>query len=743
MEFKIGNIAIATNDKYEHLSDERMGHATLEELICCIKRKLRFMLENKHFMARFDHNEIVLFLDDIASKEVLQELGQYILAILNNPIFYIASAEQYAIYRSGAAIAYINSGNFEKLYRSANLATQKADFLKLNIYSDPGKSHRTEICDLIVSPDAANDNLLKLSNKDSAAASVIMQALNLLLGTTDTTTRVQQVLELLSVYYGSERTIIWEMDEQETSISNTFEYCCGIEHTVNSKSIPLSDLPTFAKAQRERTGFIIEDISKFNTNDTEDRLLYERGINSLYAAPLMINDQVIGFLVMHNPALHLRDTNVLNALAYCIINEIFKHRTWQHERYIFRADILTGVLSRNSFVEDLRLIKPETLSSLGIAMVDVNELKEINRKFGNEFGDDVLLSVSQTILKYFDKKYIYRYSGSCFLIMHPDVAYDRFRKQAAQIQIDCNKSMHYDAVVGYTWSDLPEDLGKMIAEADELVISAKRELKSKQLNKKTLQTDAVYKEIMKAINAGYCHIYLQPKATSADCHICGAEALIRINSPNYRAFTPSMFIPILEDLGLVRYIDFFVLEEVFKTLQRWKQEGRHLYPISLNFSRCTIMEPDIVGSILDIADQYDVDRKLIEIELTERMGDLERDTIERIGKAVLKAGFSLSLDDFGSKYSNLTILASVPFATLKIDKKLIDRIAYNKMSLSIIKNIISLCRESGISVVAEGVETEDQLEQLRAVGCEYIQGYLLNKPIPVEDFEQQYNSAQS
>ena len=151
-----------------------------------------------------------------------------------------------------------------------------------------------------------------------------------------------------------------------------------------------------------------------------------------------------------------------------------------------------------------------------------------------------------------------------------------------------------------------------------------------------------------------------------------------------------------------------------------------------------MLEPDIINSMERVHEKYNVPHDLIEIEITETLGNMERATIESIGCKIVKKGYRLSLDDFGASFSNLSILNSLQFDVLKLDKSIINNIVTADKSRVIIRKVLELCNELKIESIAEGVETEEQLNVLKKMGCAQAQGYLFNKPIPVLDFEEKY-----
>ena len=201
---------------------------------------------------------------------------------------------------------------------------------------------------------------------------------------------------------------------------------------------------------------------------------------------------------------------------------------------------------------------------------------------------------------------------------------------------------------------------------------------------------------------------------------------------------PIKFIPLLEKERLIRYIDFFVFEEVCKTLHRWKAEGKKLVPISLNFSRNTLLESDFVKTLKIIAAKYNVLRSLIEIEITETIGEIDTKIISNISKEIKNAGFTIALDDFGSKYSNISLFTTLEFDTLKLDRSLVEKLQVSSEKKIIVRSVINMCKEMNVRTIGEGIETEEVNSLLASLNCDHAQGYLYSRPIPIPEFEKKY-----
>lgn len=231
-------------------------------------------------------------------------------------------------------------------------------------------------------------------------------------------------------------------------------------------------------------------------------------------------------------------------------------------------------------------------------------------------------------------------------------------------------------------------------------------------------------------------VYYQPQVELKTNHIIGAEALIRKIDNNGRVILPNEFIPYYEAKGMIRDIDLFVLETVCKDIKRWEASG--LQPrISVNFSRATLMEADIVKKIIEVCKIYDVDPSVITIEVTESLEKMNGEELHILIAELSKAGFETSLDDFGSKYSNLSILTEMYFDEIKLDKSLTAGIENNRKNQIVVKNISNMCRELGeMRLLAEGIETEEQKERLYYYQYEYGQGFYFYRPMTQEIFDE-------
>ena len=231
-------------------------------------------------------------------------------------------------------------------------------------------------------------------------------------------------------------------------------------------------------------------------------------------------------------------------------------------------------------------------------------------------------------------------------------------------------------------------------------------------------------------------IYIQPKYSLKSESIVGAECLVRVNSKNKRVINTERFIYILEKDKSIIELDLYILEEACKIINRWSDNKFKLVPISVNVSRVTLIEDDtFITKLNDIINNYNIDTRFLEIEVTERVMLKDTNKIISVIKEIKDLGIKVSLDDFGSGYSSLTILKNLPIDTIKLDKLFLDKKYISEKGKIVIESIINMANRLGLEVVAEGVEYFEQAQVLKNLGCEIVQGYLYGRPTNISDFE--------
>lgn len=460
------------------------------------------------------------------------------------------------------------------------------------------------------------------------------------------------------------------------------------------------------------------------------------GSLDILSIPLILNKRVSGKLILEHFKKNIENKDILNIVAQLISYDYMKYKILREEFCSGKYDKLTGLLNHSSYSKKIDKLKIESLSSLGVLYIDINNFKNINLSFGRKYGDEVLKKIASSFSKYFPVSLKFRLYGDIFFILFEDLTYKKFEISIKEWEKFIDENFTVSISIGKAWSDMDIDFNKLCRNAEEFLRYSKEEYCDKKSIEAFQKIERKIK-FMKNLKNGNYKMHLQPKADTKDGEIFGAEALTRLYLDG-EVLSPYRFIPQLERDGFIKYLDKYIFEEVCKLLAKWEREGKKLIKISLNFSRATFMTKGIVEDIIEIANRYNVSREHIEIEMTETMGELDKESIKEICSRITKEGFLISLDDFGAKYSNMAVLIYMYFNTVKLDKSLINDVISNDKSKIIIKNIFKICKELGINSIAEGVETEEQFKAVKKLGCDAVQGYLFNKPIPVKYFEELY-----
>jgi len=232
------------------------------------------------------------------------------------------------------------------------------------------------------------------------------------------------------------------------------------------------------------------------------------------------------------------------------------------------------------------------------------------------------------------------------------------------------------------------------------------------------------------------HVYYQPKVNLVTGEICGAEALCRWFHEG-KIVPPTEFIPILEECDDICKLDFHILDQVCRHIRKWLDEGRRAVRVSVNLSRRHIVNPELAKTLIDIIDRNGVPHEYIEIELTETTTDVGFRDLKRVVEELQKKHICTSVDDFGMGYSSLNLIRVIPWDVLKIDKNFLplDEEADDSVRSIMCKYVIAMAKDMGLECIVEGVETPAQLKRLRENGCDEAQGYLFDKPMPLEEFE--------
>ena len=249
-----------------------------------------------------------------------------------------------------------------------------------------------------------------------------------------------------------------------------------------------------------------------------------------------------------------------------------------------------------------------------------------------------------------------------------------------------------------------------------------------------LRERKIENQMDEALASNQFKVYLQPKYSLKTLQPVGAEALVRWLHPEKGLIPPAEFIPLFEKNNFVIKLDFFMFESICKQQRMWMAQGLSPLLISVNFSRKHLSHSDFAENLMAVVKKYDVPPDCLELEVTESAVFDNIDVLASVFKALNDFGFKISIDDFGTGYSSLNLLKELPVDVLKMDKEFFNETTLSRRGEKVVESVIQMAHSLDIKVVAEGVETQDQIDFLKKIGCDIIQGYYFAKAMPVEDF---------
>lgn len=417
-----------------------------------------------------------------------------------------------------------------------------------------------------------------------------------------------------------------------------------------------------------------------------------------------------------------------------------------------RYDTVTGLLHLDAFKEKVEEHLKQSELDISYAMIctDISNFERVNNLYGFQKADQ-LLADTATLLTSCSKDVclccrsvadhfvaLISYKELLFLKRLLEVLCSEFEERIGKLYADAYIQLGLGV---YMISNRQEPVEKMVEYANV----ARKSLRLKKKSRIAIYDAKVYSQMQRvgriersmkdALENREFKAYLQPKYNLESGRIVGAEALVRWIHKDGTMVYPDEFIPVFEKNGFIVNLDFYILGEICKMIQRRVQAKKSCVPISINQSRVLLQEKDYVSKVAGVLAHYNTPPRYIELELTER---IFRDDLTELADMMDKLrtlGVRWSIDDFGTGYSSLNLLKELPVDIIKIDKSFLDETESSETSKIIIRKTVELTQELDKTVVCEGVETENQADYLRGIRCDMAQGYLYAKPMPMDEFE--------
>ena len=585
---------------------------------------------------------------------------------------------------------------------------------------------------------------LDSARNDLSVEKKLLDCIENLVMNDDFTAAVNSGLTTILEYYDADRTYIFEFQWKENLTRNTYEiYRDGISPQIeNLQTVPVDVVARWVDSfedQEQNTIIFIGDVDALKDDPTrrlEYDCLHPQGIKSLIAIPIFINGKLHGFLGIDNPRSHKDALTLLTQLTYIIANELQKRLLTEALTKKSYQDPLTGLNNRLAYDEMLEHLRGKEFP-VGVGFLDINGLKWINDTLGHDMGNKVIQKICTILNEHIEQQYIYRISGDEFVMIWPDVDYKVFMSAAKKLEAALFAEKNI-ASFGFGWGK-EEDTGIAVRKAEKAMQTAKNKFyaaTAELKNSRPGYLDALLQEFRDSTFIPY----LQPLYSIQYNRVYGAEVLVRKIDPHGNIHTPVEFISIMECEHMISMVDFTMLRQACELIQKWKPVWPDIV-LNVNFSRNTLMEPDFLERIDQILSETGADPAQLIFEITESSQNIQLESLCSLLDEVKQRGISLAIDDLGTEAACREMLYLPQISVAKIDKSLIDKAEHIDREQLVIRHLIDLCHDLNMRCVAEGIETDSQIELLKKLGCDKLQGYKIGKPMLPEDFLRQFGES--
>ncbi len=541
---------------------------------------------------------------------------------------------------------------------------------------------------------------------------------------------IEKILYLICGFFGATRGVIIQIAQDGLRASNTHEWTDG--NTAPKKAF-LQDMdinvlkPFFDKMDEIGVFASNNVLETFKGNQAQLDLMKHQEVTSFICAPILSEaGKAIGMIAVDNQSRNIQKSWLLGSLSSFVSDFLGKNRLVDTLNELSYFDPMTGVRNRHSYRRALKDLEDNNPVSLGVAYVDIRGLARINEEKGTLYGDEIIKRLANVLSAVFGED-IFRVGGDEFVVLLRDLSEQVFEGKISVFKDRVSAEEDMSVSIGFTWnSDFSDDH----YDGDEY--TTVRDNKS--------YTAMLSKNLDREIKSGKYAVVLQPQMSFKTGELDGIEALIRRIDASGNMQSPAAFVPFYEKEGMISKIDFFVFESMCKVIAKWNAAGvSGDLKVSVNFSRATVMERDLVIKLSAMCDKHGVAKSRFVVEITETISHSDDKVFSYIISSLRGAGFCVSLDDFGSGESNLYSLKISDFEEIKIDMGLTRDIHIDKKAKILTKVALNMCDEFKYMVsVAEGIETVEQYDILKELNCHKGQGYYFSKPIDISSFEQKY-----
>ena len=512
--------------------------------------------------------------------------------------------------------------------------------------------------------------------------------------------------------------------------------------------------PDFVKKVQDKTTFLNAINDKItlrvpvvallkNDNFALQKKFYDLGVSDCFSQNMPSENF---FITLHHIAQYITEEKSLLAISHKQQKNTIKQ--------LVHLDKKTGIYNKQTFINKTeKLIQENPTTSYFLILMNLDRFKVFNDLFGFSAGDKILEKIGDHLNKAISSESTYGHIyADHFVVCRPALSTEQFFLRLAKFE-SFIKTLHpkFDFVCRYGIYKLTnpnEDISLALDRAELALTSIKQNFTERVAfyNETMLSTlkdeQELITDMVTGLERNEFTVFLQPQYDYTTESLIGAEALVRWQHPVKGLISPAVFVPVFERNGFITQLDLFIWEKTCQLLQKWKNLGMNPVPVSVNISRRDIYNQDLVKIFNNLLKKYDLTPELLRLEITESAYMENPKQLIKVVEDLRSHGFCLEMDDFGSGYSSLNTLKEVPVNVLKLDMKFIASDTEdlkdgknNTKGGNILSSVIRMANWLHLPVIAEGIETKEQADYLKSIGCFYMQGFYFAKPLPIEKYE--------
>lgn len=766
-------VFILVNIDHFQKMNEELGYVFMGEIVTNVSQELQAIFGNVDVMGRKGNSTFIIFSTTTVTMPEVQEKAETICRRLNMKLKGV-SAEYNMTVSVGISLYSRDGLTYQTLMDCAELALGYAtvhesqkyeiyDNSKLELYKKLQELNSEVLADYLWEQ-KQNETILesKFDYELTDFAFSIMDEKK------DADKAIQLILKRVAKFYNLSAVRILEHIAGEYKIKCTYEWSRDKSQQMRGTTWDVS---------RDRMTQMVNRV-----DSDPDKMYEEKGNGICNSEEVFEQGKVKSFLRcgMHNGgkytgsidfvdyeternwnALEKRTLKTLTRIVNLYLLKVKAHdEAARAVEDLTSFDNVTGMLKYEKFIKRMRSLLPSiTMKSKPVVInMDLSNFKYLNELYGYQIGDHMLKNftefISEVIPGIMLMSRVTADNIVAFSVLPDEVSIKECMKRLKDAGLafcqDINNTysnIHLELNCGfYLVEERRIDPAIAVANANmarKLAKTNKRHrcvLYTAELDKENRTQIEMAFNMRKALENREFVVFYQPKIDSATRKIVGAEALIRWQKPDGTMLYPDSFVPIFERTGTIVELDFYVYDSVCRYLRYRLDNNLPVVPISMNVSRVHMMQDKIIEYVKDLMEQYRIEPRLLEFEITESLYVENLDIAVDLVNKFKELGVKVSIDDFGSGYSSLNVLRKLPIDILKLDKVFLEDYLDNKQDQIIIRSVVNMAKKLKIKVLCEGIETEGQADFLEKSGCDFLQGYYFSKPISEQSFNELLNS---